>query len=82
MDPQSSKLQHRQVEETTGQTTQHQHLAGKQTTREFGSVEEMLRHDAQQNPPPPRLGDRVAESVAPLPKPARSWWQKLFSSGI
>jgi hypothetical protein len=81
MEPQSSKLQHRQVEATTGQTSQQQHLAGEQTPREFGSVEEVLRHDAQQNPPPPALAERVAESVAGLPKPARSWWQKLFSNG-
>jgi hypothetical protein len=79
MDPQSSKLQHRQVEATTERTSEQHHLAPEHAAREFGSVEEMLRHDAQLNPPPPQLADRVAEAVAALPKPARPWWQKLFS---
>ena len=77
MEPQPSKLQHRQVEETTGQKQTIQQPAG----REFASVDEMIRYDAQQNPPPADLANRVAESVADLPKPARSWWQKWFSGG-
>jgi hypothetical protein len=79
MDPQSSQLQHRQAEETTQNTSAQQHLAGEQAAREFGSVEDMLRHDARQNPPPPRLEERVAESAANLAPPARSWWRKLLS---
>ena len=43
------------------------------------SVEEMLRDDAAQTSPPPRLAHRVAESIAKEPKPERSWWQRLFS---
>ena len=77
MEPQPSKLQHRQVEETTAQEQTVQQPAG----REFGSVDEMIRYDAQQNPPPAHLANRVAESVADLPKPARSWWQKWFAGG-
>ena len=76
MEPQSPKLQHRQAEEVTEQ---------KQTTaqpaaREFASVDEMMRYDALENPPPPHLSDRVAESVADLPKPGR-WWQRWFLRG-
>jgi hypothetical protein len=79
MDPQSSKLQHRQVAETTEQTSGQQHQLETHAALEFGSVEEMLRHDARENPPPPELEQRVAASVAELPPPARSWWRRWFS---
>jgi hypothetical protein len=75
MEPPSSKLQHQRVEETT----EHKQTAQQQAGREFASVDEMIRYDALQNPPPAELANRVAETVASLPKPARSWWQKWFS---
>jgi hypothetical protein len=76
MKPLSSKFRGRQTEANAEcQQTAHQ------AALEFASVEEMMRHDAQQNPPPPQLAHRVAESVSKLPKPARSWWQKWFSGG-
>jgi hypothetical protein len=77
MKPPSSKLQGQQVQATTAHQQAVQQAAG----LEFASVEEMMRHDARQNPPPPELAHRVAESVAGLPKPARSWWQKWFTGG-
>jgi len=46
--------------------------------REFGSVEEMLRHDAAQHPVPPGLSGRLRQSLAKAPEPAPSWWQRLF----
>lgn len=53
--------------------------ASKTDTRLFNSVEEVLREDAANNPPPESLSHRVANSsskdAASLPKP---WWQKLL----
>ena len=45
--------------------------------KEFSSVEEMLRFDAAQNPPPPGLAQRINESVNNEPKRAPSLWQRL-----
>jgi hypothetical protein len=73
MNPKIPKLQQQQKQEAVEQTGQ------LRTAREFASVEEMLRDDAAQTGPPPRLAHRVAESIAKEPKPERSWWQRLFS---
>ena len=73
MEPKPSKLRQEQKQETIAQ-------AGVQETAPvFSSVEEMLREDAAANGPPPALAHRVAESIAREPKPARSWWQRIFS---
>jgi len=46
---------------------------------EFGSVEEMLRHDALHTPVPPRIEKRLAESISKETPPApASWWKRLF----
>ena len=68
MNPKIPKLQQQQKQEAVEQTGQ------LRTARE-----EMLRDDAAQTSPPPRLAHRVAESIAKEPKPGRSWWQRLFS---
>lgn len=47
--------------------------------REFASAEEMLRYDIEHTVPPPELAQRVNESIAREPKPAGTWWKKLFS---
>ncbi len=73
MDPKPSKLRQEQKQEMIEQT------GAQETARVFSSVEEMLREDAATNPPPPALAHRVAESIAREPKPARSWWQRIFS---
>ena len=73
MEPKPSKLRHEQKQETIGQT------GAQETARAFSSVEEMLREDAATNGPPPALAHRVADSIAGEPKPARSWWQRIFS---
>lgn len=76
MGPQSSKLQHRQQEETV----EAQHLEQQAVARGFASVEEMLRLDALQNPVPESVKTRLAESVQkePLPEKPRSWWRNLL----
>ena len=68
-----AKLQQQQKQETT------QHAGSQQATREFSSPEELLRHDAEQIEVPRALANRVAESIAREPRPARSWWRRLFS---
>jgi hypothetical protein len=73
MEPKPSKLRHEQKQETIEQT------GAQETARTFSSVEEMLREDAATNGPPPALAHRVADSIAREPKPARSWWQRIFS---
>jgi hypothetical protein len=47
-------------------------------TQEFSSVEELLRYDAARTQAPSGIAERLQKSSAGLPKPARSWWQKLF----
>lgn len=73
MDPKSSNLRHRQEPQTV-------HDTDRQTTgREFTTVEEMLQHDAAEVEVPPEIAYRLADSVAKEPKPAGSWWRRLFS---
>lgn len=48
------------------------------TAREFASAEELLRFDASQTPVPPAVAERLARSIQREPKPARSWWRRLF----
>ncbi len=45
---------------------------------EFGSVEEMLRHDASQTPVPPSIAVRLQDSLARHAPPPRSWWRRWF----
>jgi len=75
MKPNSSKLQHRQKEETV----ETQRSEQKVVAREFRSTEEMLRFDAAQTQVPASVKTRLAESVQkqPPPKKLRSWWRRL-----
>jgi hypothetical protein len=69
----------RQVKLTGQQQFQHQASARQQEVmREFASAEEMLRHDAMHTPVPPSVASRLRESLAQLPAPPRSWWQRWF----
>jgi len=72
MEPKPSKLRQEQKQEPIEQT------GAQETARVFPSVEEMLREDAATNRPPPALAHRVADSISREPKPARSWWQRIF----
>ncbi len=73
---QHSKLRQNEQQETT----QQQHSEQKSETKEFSSVEEMLRHDSAQTAVPPNLADRVNRSVANEPQPPSSWWKRLVWS--
>jgi hypothetical protein len=45
---------------------------------EFAGVEDLLRHDREQTPPPTALEARVQQSIAAEPPPSRPWWKKWF----
>lgn len=72
---QQSKLNSQESQQqTAGQQTE------KQAVREFGTVEEMLRHDALHTPVPPRIALRLQESINQMPRPASSWWRRFFGN--
>jgi len=50
----------------------------KQAPLEFGSVDEMLRHDALHTPVPPAIEHRLRESLGPTAPMPRPWWRRLF----
>ncbi len=60
------------------QTASHHQNVEQQAAMEFATAEEMLRHDAGQTQVPPAVAERLQQSVEREPKPARSWWQRLF----
>lgn len=78
MKPDPSKLRQ--------QTREHEehalhHAQQNQTALEFESAEKMIRHDAEHTEAPPQIAARLNESIAHEPKPAVSWWRRLFSRG-
>jgi len=75
MDPRSSKLQRHQETHLEAR----QELRAEPGVQEFAGVEDMLREDAARTEVPPQLAARVATSIAREPRPARSWWRRLFS---
>ena len=70
---QHTKLTQREQEQHTAE----QHLA-QQTSREFASVEEVLRYDAGQTEVPLRLTRKIQQSADNLPGSKRPWWRRLF----
>jgi hypothetical protein len=67
---------------TRQQAEEEQHALSEQQSQHetvFGTVEEMLRHDAVHTPVPPSIARRLQESVSQLPAPPpRAWWRRLF----
>jgi hypothetical protein len=61
-------------EQAQQQAAEHHHQ--QETAREFATPEEMLRHDALHTPVPPAIARRLQDSIAQLPPPSRSWWQR------
>lgn len=71
----------KKLRQTTGEDlAQEQQMTSSQQQRahEFGSVEEMLRHDAEHIVVPPHVAARVQESVGREAPPVRNWWGRLF----
>ena len=48
------------------------------TAHEFATTDELLRHDATQTEVPPVIAERLSKSIEDLPRPSRSWWQRMF----
>jgi len=61
-------------EELAAQEQQSQKVA----PLEFGSVEEMLRHDALHTPVPPTIEHRLRESIRQVAPPSHPWWSRWF----
>lgn len=47
--------------------------------REFATSDELIRHDAAQTEVPPVIAERLSKSIENLPRPSRSWWQRIFN---
>ena len=52
--------------------------APQHSTREFATAEELLRHDATQTQVPPVIAERLTKSIQNLPRPSKTWWQRLL----
>ena len=74
MNPPKKLTSQQQAEEQ--QTTAHQEQT--KPGIEFGSVDEMLRHDASQTPVPPGIEHRLQESLSQSSTTAPSWWRRFF----
>ena len=76
MNNDSSRLRHTQKQESISEQEQQQEQ--KSEAKEFSSVEELLRHDAEQTALPPGIAQKLNQSIANSPKP-KAWWQQFFS---
>jgi hypothetical protein len=74
MKPQSRLNSQGQEQQQQGAEQQGQHSAA----QEFATVEEMLRHDAEQTPVPPAIAQRLQESLNEAPAPPQSWWRRFL----
>jgi len=68
----NSNFQQKQTEQQISTTD-----SQSESAVEFATPEEALRFDAEQNPPPPEIAERLNQSLANEPKPAQSFWEKL-----
>jgi hypothetical protein len=50
----------------------------KSTEREFENAEELLRHDALHTPVPPRIAQRLQESLDKTPALPQPWWRRFM----
>lgn len=59
-----------------GQSQSHTTQSG--SGMEFGTAEELIRHDAAQTRVPGDVERRLRASLCNEPKPGKSWWRRLF----
>jgi hypothetical protein len=69
-------MKHESKQRSQEQEQLAQNAGGQSTAREFATAEELLRHDAAQTEVPPAIAERLTQSIAKLPQPPRSWWQR------
>ena len=72
----NSKLNQRQKEKAAAKFNDSH--AAQTTALEFGSPEEMLRHDAAQTDVPARVAERLRESIRQEPPRPKGWLRRLF----
>lgn len=65
-------------EEENHDQIREQRNESEQTVKDFASVEEVLRYDAEQTAVPGELRERVRQSVAQEAK--RPWWSRFLKS--
>jgi hypothetical protein len=79
MDPKGTRL--RQEQDQREQQTLKESSTTEFRSYTVNSVEELLRKDAEQNPPPSALAYRVATGITEASHAVaepKSWWQKLL----
>ena len=69
---QHSKLRQGETQETSAE----EQVQQTSETKEFSSVEEMLRFDAAQHPPPASVASRLMNSISREAKPP--WWKRFW----
>jgi len=78
MNEKSSKLRHEQKHEQEHGLEQTQQQGQQLGSKEFNSVEEMIRHDSADIVVPPAIAARLNQSLANEPKQEKSWWRRFF----
>ena len=68
----NSNFQQKQKEEQASTTA-----SQSENKVEFATPEEAIRFDAEQNPAPPEIAERLNKSLADEPKHETSFWTKL-----
>jgi hypothetical protein len=67
-----TNFQHKQAEELDSHSS-----SETKSGIEFATADEMIRHDIEQNPPPPEIAERLNQSLANEPRRGASFWTKL-----
>ena len=82
MNPERTQLKQEQRAEQASAHQQIQNTEQQSQAKEFASVDDLLRHDSEQNPVPPEVAERLGHSLesaaAGEPKATRPWYKKLF----
>jgi hypothetical protein len=78
MNPENNRLRQEQRSDQDQEIVEH--VAQQAEGQQFATVEELLRHDSDQNPVPAEVGERLNASIAAEPKQSRSWFKGLFGS--
>ena len=81
MEPKPSVTRLTQKQSAVEQTLPAQSAITNSNARDFNSVEELLRWDTDQTPPPPTLGAWLRRTINREPRPARSLWARILGRG-
>ena len=77
MNPNQTNLHQRQragQEQAAAQFQKSTQAQGK----EFATVDDLLRHDSEQNPVPPEVAERLGRSLENERKPEQPWYKRIF----